>query len=76
MGKAKKRGSSIRVGKPDVRIDAAAHTRGVRSGNAQGAYDREAGFHTEGHADARRSTGINPDKHDPLLPVMPNIPPG
>ncbi|ONH27770.1 hypothetical protein [Pseudofrankia asymbiotica] len=67
--------SSIRVGRPDVAIDASAHTPGVPQGNAKGAYEREAGHHPDGKADARRSTGIVPERHNPVLPSMPNIPP-
>jgi hypothetical protein len=66
----------IRVGHPDVRIDLPSHVWGVRRGNEEGSYDREAGFHPDGTVDSRRSTGINPKAHDPILPGMPNIPPG
>ncbi|MFI7416789.1 hypothetical protein [Nonomuraea sp. NPDC049684] len=66
----------IKVGKPDVAPDATAHVKGVEQGNRPGAYERQAGHHRDGTADARRSTGISPKKHDPILPVMPNLPPG
>jgi hypothetical protein len=33
-------------------------------------------MHEDGTAGARRSTGIRPSDHDPILPVMPNLPPG
>lgn len=67
----------IRVGKPDIAPDATSHTKGVHEGNHRGTRQRQVGFHTDGTADARRSTGIQPKKHDPLLPgVMPNLPPG
>jgi hypothetical protein len=68
--------AEIRVGKPDVKIDAPSHIGGVSQGNHKGAYEKEVGFHPDGTADSRRSTGINPKKRDPILPVMPNIPPG
>jgi hypothetical protein len=68
--------AKIRVGKPDVAPDAPSHTKGVQQGNKKGAYGREAGHHPDGSADARRSTGIRPGKRDPILPVMPNLPPG
>lgn len=68
--------ADIRVGKPDVRIDLPSHVKGVSEGNQRGNYDKQAGFHPDGRADARRSTGIRPAKHDPVLPVMPNLPPG
>jgi hypothetical protein len=66
----------IRVGVPDVAPDATAHTPGVKQGNQKGAYERERGHHADGTADARRSTGINPRQHNPMLPIMPNLPPG
>lgn len=66
----------ITVGKPDVDPDTPAHTKGVRQGNTRGAYRHQVGHHTDGTADARRSTGIKPKRHDPILPGMPNLPPG
>ncbi|MEU6643963.1 hypothetical protein ABZ863_15620 [Saccharomonospora sp. NPDC046836] len=68
--------AEIRVGKPDVKPDASAHTKGVHQGNSTGGYDRQGGHHRDGTADARRSTGVSPKKHNPILPVMPNLPPG
>jgi hypothetical protein len=68
--------AEIRVGKPDVKIDAPSHTKGVDQGNAKGSYDKQVGHHKDGTADARRSTGVSPKKHHPILPIMPNLPPG
>jgi len=68
--------SEIRVGKPQVKVDASAHTKGVRQGNSRGNYEKQAGHHGDGTADARRSTGVAPKRHDVVLPVMPNLPPG
>ncbi|MER7542364.1 hypothetical protein ABTW95_05080 [Spirillospora sp. NPDC127506] len=68
--------AEIRVGKPDVKPDTPSHVKGVRQGNRSGAYGHEAGHHMDGTADARRSTGIRPRKRNPILPVMPNLPPG
>jgi len=68
--------AEIRVGKPDVRPDTPCHVRGVHQGNAKHAYEKQIGHHPDGTADARRSTGVNPRKHDAILPVMPNLPPG
>jgi hypothetical protein len=68
--------AQIRVGKPDVAPDTPSHTKGIEQGNRKGAYAREAGHHADGTADARRSTGIRPGKRDPILPEMPNLPPG
>ena len=65
--------AKIRVGTPDVAIDASSHIDGVEEGNAP---KRQAGFHDDGTVDARRSTGINPRTHDPISPSMPNLPPG
>ncbi|GAA3936134.1 hypothetical protein GCM10023085_16980 [Actinomadura viridis] len=68
--------AEIRVGKPDVKPDTPSHTKGVHQGNREGAYKHEVGHHPDGSADARRSTGINPKAHDPILPIMPNLSPG
>lgn len=66
----------IRVGKPQVTMDKPFHTKGVTQGNSPEHYRKQIGHHEDGTADARRSTGIRPKKHDPILPVMPNLPPG
>ena len=65
----------IRVGKPDIEPDAPTHVMGVHQGN-KGPYHKQRGHNEDGTADARRSTGINAKKHDPILPIMPNLPPG
>lgn len=65
--------AEIRVGKPDVRVDQSSHTKGVKQGNSR---KKQAGHHADGTVDARRSTGVSPRKHDPILPIMPNLPPG
>ena len=65
--------ANIRVGKPDIALDATSHTKGVIGGN-QGR--RQRGLHSDGTADARRSTGIRPKQHEPIMPIMPNLPPG
>ena len=67
--------SDIRVGRPDVRPDTPSHTKGVHQGNKTGEYLSQVGHHAEGTADARRSTGIQPRRHNPILPSMPNLPP-
>lgn len=66
---------TIRVGKPDVRPDTPTHVKGVRQGNT-GPNHKQPGHNEDGTADARRSTGINPRTHDPILKTMPNLPPG
>ncbi|BCB77732.1 hypothetical protein GCM10022251_81880 [Phytohabitans flavus] len=63
----------IRVGKPDVAPDISAHTRGVVQGNSK---RRQAGHRGDGTVTARRSTGIRPKRHEPIVPAMPNLPPG
>jgi hypothetical protein len=68
--------AEIRTGKPDTAPDATAHIKGVPQGNAPGSYERQPGHHPDGTADARRSTGIKPTKHDPIVDAMPNLPPG
>jgi hypothetical protein len=67
--------SEIRVGKPDVKPDATAHTKGVAQGNTPPS-GGQPGHHPDGSADARRSTGIAPASHNAILPAMPNLPPG
>jgi hypothetical protein len=66
----------IRVGKPDVSPDTPTHVSGLHQGNSPGSYAKASGHHKDGTADARRSTGICPRKHDPILKAMPNLPPG
>lgn len=66
----------IRVGKSRVRPDTPSHVPGVRQGNAEGAYLSQPGHHPDGSVDARRSTGIQPHRRDPIDPRMPNLPPG
>jgi hypothetical protein len=68
--------SRIRVGTPHATPDMPAHTKGVRQGNEKNAYRRQVGHRPDGTADARRSTGVNPKHHNPILPVMPSLPPG
>jgi hypothetical protein len=65
--------AEIKVGKPDIAIDATSHLKGVEEGNAP---KKQSGLHEDGTVDARFSTGINPKRHDPLADGMPNLPPG
>ena len=64
------------MGTPDVRPDTTSHTKGVPMGNGPGAYAKQIGHHADGTADARRSTGVAPGRHDVILPSMPNLSPG
>lgn len=67
---------TIRVGDPDVRPDDPTHVEGIQQGNEVGSYDQQLGHLPDGKADARRSTGISPGDHDPILKIMPNLSPG
>ncbi|AVH55117.1 MULTISPECIES: hypothetical protein [Streptomyces] len=66
---------TIRVGRPQAKPDTPRHVPGMHEGN-EGPYEHQSGHHEDGTADARRSTGIRSKKHDALLKIMPNIPPG
>jgi hypothetical protein len=66
----------IRVGKPHVKPDTPTHVAGITQGNEQDAYHKQAGHYEDGTANARRSTGVRPARHDPILKIMPNLPPG
>ncbi|WP_207756174.1 hypothetical protein [Nonomuraea cypriaca] len=65
----------IRTGRRDVRPDAPSHVKGVKEGNSRGNYEKQKGHLPDGSSTARRSTGINPGKHDPIDPDMPNLSP-
>jgi hypothetical protein len=66
----------IRVGRAHVKPDTPTHVRGITQGNEKGAYRKQAGHHKDGTADARRSTGVHPARHNAILRTMPNLPPG
>jgi hypothetical protein len=66
----------IRIGKPDTKPDAPAHTPGINQGNARGNYEKQEGHLPDGRSQARRSTGVNPDFMEPIDPSMPNLSPG
>ena len=76
--------ANIRVGKPDTTPDAPAHTPGVYQGNEPGGTAADPGLHETGEigagrpsmkSTARKSTGINPEKRNPIDPNSPNLPP-
>jgi hypothetical protein len=67
---------TIKVGKPHVSHDKPAHVKGVKSGNASGNYEKMPGHLPDGRSTAKRSTGVNPKAHEPILPAMPNLSPG
>lgn len=79
LRKRKMKGN-LYVGKPDVDPTSPSHVRGVRQGNAKGNLEHERGIkpiENGARGTARRSTGIRPRKHGPVLPLglMPNLSP-
>jgi hypothetical protein len=75
---------NIRVGKPDTKQDAPAHTPGISQGNEPGGIEGDPGLYPAGEygagrpgakSTARKSTGINPEKRNPIDPNSPNLPP-
>jgi hypothetical protein len=64
----------IRVGKPDASQDTPGHTKGIRQGNT-GPFYKQRGHLRDGRVTSERSTGVNPDAHNPIDPSMPNLPP-
>jgi hypothetical protein len=62
-------------GKADVKIDAPAHSKGIRMGNAKGNWLRQPGHLPDGTSTAEKSTGIDPKGRQPIDPRMPNLPP-
>jgi hypothetical protein len=75
---------NIRVGKPDTKQDAPAHTPGINRGNKPGGIEGDPGLYSAGEygagrpgakATARKSTSINPEKRNPIDPNSPNLPP-
>jgi hypothetical protein len=66
---------NIKVGKPDAWPDMPAHVPGIKQGNARGNYEKMPGHNPDGTSTAERSTGINPQKHEPIAPGMPNLSP-
>jgi hypothetical protein len=71
----KKKKDNLIVGKPQVTPDKPTHVTGVHEGNATGSYAKSRGHLPDGRSTARRSTGIQPSKHDPIDPRMPNLSP-
>ena len=61
---------------PLPKIERGTHTKGVKQGNATGAYEKMTGHLDDGRSTAARSTGINPGKEEPIDPRMPNLSPG
>ena len=71
--------ANVVVGKPDVDPEAPSHVRGVFQGNHPHLTQRHKGIEevdeSRAEGTARRSTGINPKRHDVIDPRMPKISP-
>jgi hypothetical protein len=67
--------ANIRTGEPDVSMDKPTHTTGSNQGNSPGNYERQDGHLPDGRSTARRSTGIDSKRRDPIDPRMPNLSP-
>jgi hypothetical protein len=61
---------------PFRKVERGTHTKGIKQGNAAGAYEKMTGHLEDGGSTAARSTGINPGKEEPIDPRMPNLSPG
>jgi hypothetical protein len=67
--------AKIKRGPSVVKPDITAHTPGIQEGNSMGSYDKMSGHNPDGTSTAVRSTGINPQAHEPIDPSMPNLSP-
>jgi hypothetical protein len=65
----------LKLGKADVKHDDPSHVAGIKSGNAKGNYEKQAGHKPDGRSTAKRSTGINAGAAEPIDPSMPNLSP-
>jgi hypothetical protein len=66
---------SLKLGKPDVAMDAPSHVRGIHQGNERGNYEKMPGHTPSGTSTAERSTGVSAELEEPIAPGMPNLPP-
>jgi hypothetical protein len=66
---------NIRTGTAKVKATDLTHVCGVRSGNKRGSYEKAPGHLPDGRSTARRSTGIDSEARNPILPDMPNLSP-
>ena len=57
-------------------LDKLGHTPGVFEGNARGNYTKMPGHLPDGRSTAERSTGVDPERRNPIDPSMPNLSPG
>lgn len=69
------RKDNLLVGEPEATPDKPTHVPGIQQGNAPGSYEKSPGHEPDGRSTARRSTGIQPGKHGPIDPRMPNLSP-
>ncbi|HEX5435749.1 MAG TPA: hypothetical protein VFW98_01220 [Gemmatimonadaceae bacterium] len=67
--------NNIRIGRAVTTLTTPSHTRGVREGNEPGGYKAQGGHLEDGRSTARRSTGINADKRNPIDERSPNLSP-
>jgi hypothetical protein len=67
--------AQVNTGNAQVKPDLPSHVAGIKQGNAPGSYESMPGHNSDGTSTARRSTGINPDAHEPIDPSMPNLSP-
>ena len=74
---------NLKVGKPDVKMDAPSHTPGVNAGNEPGGIEGDPGIYYTGENQAGRpqakatmrlATGINPEQRNPIDPNSPVLP--
>jgi hypothetical protein len=66
---------NLAVGEPDTEPTAPSHVRGVHEGNEPGNYETMHGHLPDGRSTAERSTGIDPESKNAILPEMPNLSP-
>jgi hypothetical protein len=62
-------------GSQNPKPDKPTHVKGTNQGNSTGNYDSMPGHLPDGRSTAKRSTGINPGKREPIDPRMPNLSP-
>jgi hypothetical protein len=67
--------AEVKLGRRDVKPDAPSHVKGIKQGNSRGNYEAQSGHKPDGTSTAERSTGVNPQSHDPIDPSMPNLSP-
>lgn len=66
---------NLKIGPAEVDVTTPSHVAGVRQGNKPGSYGKQDGHNPDGTSTARRSTGVNHQGSEAILPEMPNISP-